>query len=62
MVRIAITAEAFDAICATLPVGTIADEAEVNAKGERLIWVERVERKYVDQLGACAGRANRTAT
>jgi hypothetical protein len=42
MIRIAITVEAFDAICATLPVGSVAYEAETNAKGERLIWLERV--------------------
>jgi hypothetical protein len=27
-------------------------EAETNAKGERLIWIER---KYADQLGAMRG-------
>ena len=31
----------FDAICATLPLGSGAYEPEVNAKGERLIWIER---------------------
>ena len=41
MIRIAITVEAFDAIVATLPVGRVAYEAETNAKGERLIWLER---------------------
>jgi hypothetical protein len=39
MIRIAITVEAFDATCATLPLGSVAyeTEAETNAKGERLI-------------------------
>jgi hypothetical protein len=52
MIRIAITIEAFDVICATLPLGSVAYEAETNAKGERLIWIERVR---VDKLGAMRG-------
>jgi hypothetical protein len=40
MIRIAIAAEAVEAICATLPVGSVMYEAETNAKGERLIWLE----------------------
>ena len=40
MIRIAITAEAFEAIAATLPRGSVAYEPELNAQGERLIWVE----------------------
>ena len=36
MIRIAITAEDFDAIAATLPLGSLAYEAERNAKGEAL--------------------------
>jgi hypothetical protein len=51
MIRIAITQAAFDAICATLPLGSVAYEAETNAKGERLIWLEL---KWADQLGALA--------
>ena len=39
MIRIAITA-AFEAIAATLPLGSMGYEAEPNAKGERLIWLE----------------------
>jgi hypothetical protein len=38
MIRIAISPAAFDAICATLPVGSVAVEAEPNERGERLIW------------------------
>ena len=33
MIRIAITAEAHDAIWATLPVGSVALEAEANERG-----------------------------
>ena len=40
MIRIAITPAAFEAIAATLPLGSIGYEAEPNAKGERLIWLE----------------------
>ena len=35
MIRIAITEAAFKAITATLPLGSVAYEAEVTAKGER---------------------------
>jgi hypothetical protein len=52
MIRIAITQAAFDAICATLPLGSVAYEAETNAKGERLIWLERL---WADKLGAMRG-------
>jgi hypothetical protein len=45
----AITAEAFDAICATFPLGSVGYEAETNAKGERLIRIERV---WADKLGS----------
>jgi hypothetical protein len=43
MIRIAISAAAFDAIAATLPLGTVAFEptgARGGAKGERLIWLD----------------------
>jgi hypothetical protein len=33
MIRIAITAAAFDAFCATLPLGSVSYEAKTNAKG-----------------------------
>jgi hypothetical protein len=39
MTRISISAAAFDAIAATLPVGSVGYEAETNAKGER--WLKR---------------------
>jgi hypothetical protein len=40
MIRIAITAEAYDAIVATLPLGSVGYEADANERGERLIWLE----------------------
>jgi hypothetical protein len=59
MIRIAITAEAFDAIVATLPLGSVGYEAERTAKGERLIWLERV---WADKLAAMRGPARAAAT
>jgi hypothetical protein len=52
MVRIAISVEAFEAICATLPIGSVGYEAEANERGERLIWLEAA---MVDRLGAMRG-------
>ena len=49
MIRIAITAEAFDAIASTLPLGSVGYENEVNERRERLIWLEP---KVVDRLRA----------
>jgi hypothetical protein len=49
MIRIAINAAAFDAISATLAVGSVAVEAEPNERGERLIWLEDA---MADRLGA----------
>ena len=40
MIRIAISVAAYEAICATLPLGSVAVEAEANERGERLIWIE----------------------
>ena len=40
MIRILIPSAAFEAIAATLPRGSVAYEPEMNAKCERLIWVE----------------------
>jgi hypothetical protein len=59
MIRIAIPQAAFDAIAATLPLGSLAYEAETNAKGERLIWIERMR---ADKLGAMRGPGRATAT
>jgi hypothetical protein len=52
MIRIAIAAAAFDAICGTLPVGSVAVEAETNERGERLIWIDD---RQADKLGAMRG-------
>ena len=59
MICIAITAVAFDAISRSLPIGSIEYEAEVNAKGERLIWL-----RGGGPTGStpCAARARATAT
>jgi hypothetical protein len=40
MMRIAISPAAFDAISATLPLGSVAVEPEVTDKGERLVWID----------------------
>ena len=60
MIRIAITVEAFEAIVAALPFGTVAYELEPNANGERLIWLEEVWINKLDAPYACP--ASRTAT
>ncbi len=52
MVRIAITPAAYDAICATLPLGSMGYESEPNERGEKLIWLEAA---MVDRLGAMRG-------
>jgi hypothetical protein len=50
MVRIAITQEAFDAICATMPLGTVSYENPANEKGERLIWLFRDVVQHLNRL------------
>jgi hypothetical protein len=52
MVRISITQAAYNAICATLPFGSVAVEPYFNEKGERTVWLEEV---WVDRLGAMRG-------
>jgi hypothetical protein len=52
MIRIAITQAAYDAISATVPLGTVAVEPEASERGERLIWLEAA---MVDRLGAMRG-------
>jgi hypothetical protein len=49
MVRIAISQAAFDAIAATLPLGSVSYDAEVTATGGRFIWLEP---HTVDKLAA----------
>ena len=52
MIRISITTAAFEAIAATLPLGSVGFELEVDARGERLVWVETA---VVDKLSALRG-------
>jgi hypothetical protein len=54
VIRIAISAKAFAAIAATLPLGSVGYENKVNEKGERLILLEP---NAVANLRACAGLA-----
>jgi hypothetical protein len=39
IIRIAISQAAFEAIAATMPLGSVSYEPETNANGERLIWL-----------------------
>jgi hypothetical protein len=52
MIRLSITAAAFDAIAATLPPGSVGYENATNERGERLIWLEP---NMVDRLRAMRG-------
>jgi hypothetical protein len=52
VIRIAITQAAYDAICATLPFGSVGYENATNERGERLIWLEPT---VVDRLRAIRG-------
>jgi hypothetical protein len=52
MARIAITQAAFDAIAATLALGSVSFENKTNEKGERLVWLDR---SVVDRLRALRG-------
>ena len=52
VIRIAISLAAFDAICATLPVGSVSYEPQLNEKGERELWLEGA---VADRLGAMRG-------
>jgi hypothetical protein len=52
MIRIAITAAAFEAIKATLPLGSVGYENATNERGERLIWIDD---RQADKLGAMRG-------
>ena len=52
MIRIAITAAAFEAIAATLPLGSVGYENAVNEHGERYVWLAP---NVVDRLKAMRG-------
>jgi hypothetical protein len=45
MIDIAITAEAFDAIVATLPLGSVFYARERTATGDYFFWLERARRR-----------------
>jgi hypothetical protein len=49
MIRIAITAEAYEAVARTLALGTVACEPEPKKDGERLIWIEE---RRLDKLNS----------
>jgi hypothetical protein len=49
MIRIAISEEAFDALTATLPLGTVAVEPSFNERGDREVWLDD---SVVNRLGA----------
>jgi hypothetical protein len=49
MIRIAITAEAYEAIARTLALGTVASEPQPNENGERLIWLQE---RQLDKLNS----------
>ena len=52
MIRIAITPAAYDAIAATLSLGSVGYEPKLDPQGNRLI---RLERRVADELGAMRG-------
>jgi hypothetical protein len=52
MIRIPITPAAFEAIAATLPLGSVGYEAQLDKQGQRLIWLETA---VVDRLEAMRG-------
>jgi hypothetical protein len=52
MIRISISPTAFDALAATLPLGSVGYENATNERGERLIWLERA---VLDRLNYLRG-------
>jgi hypothetical protein len=59
VIRIAITQEVFDAIVATMSLGSVGYENAGNEKGERLIWLERAAVAY---LATCGDPVRASAT
>jgi hypothetical protein len=53
MIRITITQAAFDAVAATLPLGSVAYEAERTNLGNYWIWLET---RWVSKLDAMRGK------
>jgi hypothetical protein len=52
MIRITITQAAFEAIAATLPLGSVGYENAVNERGERYVWLAP---NVVDRLSTLRG-------
>jgi hypothetical protein len=52
LIRVAITAEACDAIAATLPLGSVGYEEQITANGDRWIWLEK---RWISKLAALRG-------
>ena len=52
MIRIAISQAAFDAIAATLPLGSVGYENKTDAQGQQLIWLDQA---VVDRLRSLRG-------
>jgi hypothetical protein len=50
MIRIAITAVAFDAVSKTLPFGSVTYEPQVTTDGGCFIWIDRHARSQLDAL------------
>jgi hypothetical protein len=50
VIRIDITAAAFNAVAETLPFGSFAYEPETTADGGRFIWIDRRARGQLDAL------------
>ena len=55
MIRIAITAAAFNVVAKTLPLGSVAYEAETTSDGGRFIWIDRRARGQLDALRGPGG-------
>jgi hypothetical protein len=53
VIRISITLAAFGAIASTLPLGSVSFEQDLNAKGERFVWLAP---NVVDRLTAMRER------
>jgi hypothetical protein len=53
MIRIAISQAAFDAVAATMPLGSVGYETEANAKGERLksLWTGHAAARPLHDAG-----------
>jgi len=52
VIRISVTVAACEAIAASLPFGSVGFEQEPDAKGERIVWLER---RVLDRLRAPRG-------